>query len=205
MRVLLSLLVYATSAVAQTSSPTGDLSLGVGGDGWRAAASYGRTWPTLSGRLALGGMLRMTAYGGGERVYTDRGGEGGALPGTLGLAPRLVGVNLGVIAEVSLLRALRIGMNLDLAGLGLGPIREVDTLRARPPLFSRFLYGAADRGTLNSEFYGALALSPRLELRGGLSHYATGYRVEGVGGAVGHYQRFDDAFFLALRLRSLRR
>ena len=92
-------------------------------------------------------------------------------------------------------------MNLDLLGVAFGAGRTVDSLEATPATFSYFAYGHADRGSLNSEFYLVGGVSEGVELRGGLSHYVLGYEIVSTAGSEGRYQRFNDALFLAVRLR----
>lgn len=189
------------AAAAQGTGARWDVSVGVGQDGWRVAVAHSRLRPSWPFRLLeVGGLLRATAYGGAPAEFTLRGGDG-ALPSQLTLDPNIYALMAGIVAEVPLGWHLRVGMNLDLVGVAAGPSRTAGTLDASPATLSLFRYGNADRGSLNSEFYIASVVSRRFEVRGGLSHYATGYSVEGAAGTSGAYQRFDDAFFVAVRVR----
>ena len=74
----------------------------------------------------------------------------------------------------------------------------------KPQAAAYFLYGSADRGALNSEFFLSGRVAPRLWVRVGISHYVTSYaatEAAGPDGPASRYQRFETVPFAALRLR----
>ena len=89
--------------------------------------------------------------------------------------------------------------DIDLAGYAAGSSRRVGSVSLEPAPWSLFRYGDNDRGSLNSEFYLRVAAARRLTIRGGASHYVTGYRVSS--GSKARYLRFDTVPFVALRWR----
>lgn len=200
LRIAFLLLTCAAPVAAQAGGERGDLSLGRGKEGWRVALSHALSGPRRLGFVEAGLLVRSTVYGGDPAEFRLRG-DGSGLPTKLLIDPSIVGVNLGVRFEAPARSQLRVGMNLDILGLAIGPTRAVDSVDARPATFSLFRYGNADRGSLNSEFYVAAEVAQRVELRAGLSHYALGYRGKVAGGERGSYQRFDDAYFVAVRVR----
>jgi hypothetical protein len=158
------------------------------------SAAYWHFWRLgRSGRvqLGLGGRLshyrtRYGSYNLTSRLPTpyqpkDLGQE--ILPAFVMVSqPRLTAANFGVHARVRLTAreygAWYLGFNLDLLGVSFGPDREDPSWKEpieRAP-FNLLLVNRNDRGTLNSEFYVAYQPSPRLSLRAGLAHVATGYR-----------------------------
>ena len=83
-----------------------------------------------------------------------------------------------------------LGFNLDAAGLSFGPTRRTPTITGRPVRPTRgnlLLGGSRDRGSLNSEFYLALALLRGLGLRAGWSYIVTSHEQE-----TSTYQRFRN-------------
>lgn len=173
-----------------------NLSVGASSEAWRAAVAIPWQLP-VGRRLVLGAGPRLTYYAGAPARYRDRGHTAPALPPAVTIDPSLAGLNLMVLAEVKLVPGVRIGANLDVAGVAAGPSRTDGTVELTPARGSLFLYGNADRGSLNSEFY--LGVSPvrGLTVRGGFSHYVTGYRGK-AGGASTRYLRFDSVPFLAV-------
>jgi hypothetical protein len=135
--------------------------------------------------------------------YRNRETSQAGLTPTLPIDPGVVGLAAGVAGELPI-GALALGANLDLVGVSAGARWTQGDLRGEPETASYFQYGAADHGALNSEFYVALRLNPRLTIRGGLSHYVTNYVVTDTGAAgqpSARYQRFETVPFAALRLR----
>lgn len=181
-----------------------DGSAGVGADGHRVALSAVRDLRDAGSALQLSAGARLTWYGGDTVDFALRGTPGGCVPGVIDcvppvvdLAPAVLGVNLFGEVRVRATRRVTFGANLDLVGVAFGPERG----GRRPARGSLFLYGNRDRGSLNSEFFGAVTVSERVSLRAGLSHYVVGYEQTGDGGGRSRYQRFFDAGFVAVRLR----
>lgn len=181
-----------------------DGSVGVGADGHRVAVSLLRDLRGAGSGLQVAVGGRLTWYGGDTVAFTLRGEPGGCVPGVIDcvpprvdLAPAVVGVNLFGELAFRVARRVTIGANLDLVGVAIGPERG----GRRPARGSLFLYGNRDRGSLNSEFFGAVTVSERVSVRAGMSHYVVGYDQAGDGGGRSRYQRFFDAGFVAVRLR----
>lgn len=96
--------------------------------------------------------------------------------------PRLTSFNAAFHLRARVAGPLQLGFNLDVAGLTVGPGRTREAAAAavgtpvRPVRGNLLLGGTRDRGSLNSEFYAALALPRGLSVRAGLSHLVTGYQ-----------------------------
>ncbi len=176
-----------------------DASVGLNSAAWRAAVSS--QWHYHVGsRLTVGTGLRLTRYGGEVASFRNVGTTTTDLPDRLPIDPVICGINVVVSAEARVVGSLTAGANLDLIGVAAGPSRNVGAAAVKPARGSLFQYGNSDRGSLNSEFFGAVALGPRVELRGGMSHYVVGYTAT-AGASATRYLRFEDTWFLAVRLR----
>lgn len=176
-----------------------DGSLGVSDRTWRVAlASQWRL--TVGSRLTLGTGLRLTHYNGEPSSYRNQGAVNAALPERLDIDPAVWGLNLIVSAQARVVGSLAAGANIDLIGVAAGPSRQSGTADVKPSRGSLLLYGDNDRGSLNSEFFLAVAVGRRIELRGGLSHYVTGYRASD-GTIATRYLRFETVPFLGIRWR----
>ena len=195
---LLSFALLLTTLPAQAQRLAWDGSIGVSGDAWRAAATG--LWRVEVGRsLRLGIGARLSRYGGETSSYrSPDGNRPAALPLRVRLAPSVWGLNLAVEGQVRVFGPLTAGANLDLAGIATGSSRRDSGVKLEPARGSLFIYGDRDRGSLNSEFFLGLQAGSALTLRGGVSHYVTGYRGM-AGGASTRYLRFDTVPFLALR------
>jgi len=178
---------------------SGDLSGGVGSDAGRLAIAV--PWRlTVGQRLVLGVGPRLSYYLGAPASYRNKGRVTPGLPGRIQIDPDLVGLNLMVLAEFKVVRQVGLGANLDLAGVAAGVERSAGSARITPASGSLFLYGDKDRGSLNSEFYLSVAPTPAWTIRGGFSHYITGYTGK-AGGVTTRYLRFDSVPFLAVGWR----
>lgn len=197
MRTVLLLLVSVSGATSLGAQrPALDLSGGRTADAWRGSAAL--VWGTRVGPLRLGGGPRVTRYGGDPARYRTPDTPPAGTTARLEVRPDLWSLNLFLLGEVRLAGPVGAGANLDLAGIAAGPSRRAGGVRLTAARWSLFRYGDNDRGSLNSEFYLWLAPGARLSVRGGVSHYLTGYRAQ-PGGA--RYLRFDTVPFLALRWR----
>jgi hypothetical protein len=142
----------------------------------------------------------VTVYDGDPADFARVDGDVGGPAGNVGFAPKVLGAMVQVAAEVELLSGVRVGGNLDLAGYASGGDVETPIGTASVTGPSWFQNGSGDRGSLNSEAYLALRLSPNLGLRGGVSHYVVGYDLTSSEG-TSRYQRFFDVPFVAVRYR----
>ena len=176
-----------------------DVSAGFGGGAVRAAAS-GQWRFGVGSRLTVGTGLRLTHYAGESATYRNQGATTTALPDRLTIDPAVWGLNLMVSAQARLAGPIAVGTNLDLVGIAGGPTRQVGAVTVEPARGSLFRYGDNDRGSLNSEFFLAVSVSPRLELRGGMSHYVVGYTAN-AGASTTRYLRFDTVPFVGVRWR----
>ena len=128
----------------------------------------------------------------------------GNLAASMAIDPGVFGVNVAVFGEVDVVGPLSLGANLDVLGLAAGPTRTIGSLEAKVQTVSYFLYGANDHGSLNSEFFAAVRVAPRVMVRAGLSHYETSYVVTDHGSSgspSSRYQKFLSVPFVAVRLR----
>jgi len=176
-----------------------DVSAGFGGGAVRAAAS-GQWRRDIGSRLTLGTGLRLTHYDGEAASYRNQGATTTALPDRLPIDPAVWGLNVMVSAQARLAGSFAAGANIDLVGVAWGPTRQLGAAALEPAGGSLFRYGDNDRGSLNSEFFLAVRVGPRLELRGGMSHYVVGYTAT-TGTSATRYLRFDTVPFLGVRWR----
>ena len=206
-RHLLTLVVTASLATpleAQPPAPAFDASLGANGAAWQAAISAWQPVLRVTSRVRVGAGLRLSAFGGGPSGYANRGTVQGGLAPIVSIDPSVYALNAAVFVEVHLARGLALGANLDLVGMAGGPERVSGTLTAKPQAFSNFRYGSADHGALNSEFFAALAVTPRVRIRAGVSHYVVDYVVTdaaATGAPSRRYQAFESVPFIAVRLQ----
>ncbi len=196
LRILLWLVLSPLPLPLAAQRPVLDLSGGFTGTSWRVSASAG--WTTAIGPLRLGAGPRLTRYGGDPARYRTHETPPAGLASRIRLAPGVWSVNLLVLGDLRLAGPVGVGANLDVAGVAGGASRRSGSVSLAPARWSLFRYGDNDRGSLNSEFYLRVEAAPRMTLRGGVSHYVTGYRVSG-GGA--RYLRFDTVPFVALAWR----
>ena len=123
-------------------------------------------------------------------------------PGIEVKQPRLTSLNGAFCLRARVAGPVWLGFNLDVGGLSFGPQREamlrnnfgqtVNVL-ARPLTGNLLLGGSRDRGSLNSEFYAAVALPHGLSLRAGWSHIVTAYAIDN-----NRYRRFHNLGALGL-------
>lgn len=180
-----------------------DLSAGFSSGAGRIAAAAWLPFELARGQVRLAFGARITGFGGETRSFANRDGVQGALAATLPVDPSVYALNGAVAGEVRLGARLGIGANIDLAGMAVGPQRVAGAVELHPARWSMLQVGTGDRGSLNSEFYLSLRVSPRVQARAGASHYVLGYR--GTDSASGsrpsaRYQRFETVPFVAFRL-----
>ena len=201
-RRLIACIIWCGFGVTPPASAQGfdlDASMGYSRAAWRAAASS--QWRLrLGSRLTLGTGLRLTYYDGEPASYRNQGQTSTALSDQLQIDPAVWGFNVMVSAQARLVGSLAAGANIDLVGVAGGPTRQAGAVALEPARGSLLLYGDRDRGSLNSEFFVALPLGPRLELRGGMSHFVVGYQARDASTAT-RYLRFDTVPFVGLRWR----
>ncbi len=203
--------IFAVTAASLASPLAGqlpgvslDASAGGTSSAQRAAVGVWRPIVNPGGRVRLGVGVRLSAFAGDPVAYTNRGPVPGILPFTVTIDPAVYSLNAAVFGEVTLTGAVAVGANLDLAGIATGPTRTVGSLQAEPQQGSYFQNGSGDHGALNSEFFLALRIAPRLRVRAGLSHYVTDYTITdtGVAGSPSsRYQRFQSVPFVAMAVR----
>ena len=158
-------------------------------------------------RFAFGGGLRLTHLrsSGSDRFEGRAAAEGMALEVN---DPQLTALNLAMHLRLRVLgkperHPLSVGFNIDLGGFSFGPARTaLQVPLSVPPTFNYatrpvranvLLGNKNDRGTLNSELYLAWKATPRLALRGGWAHVASGYAHAGA-----RYQRFTNLMIVGL-------
>jgi hypothetical protein len=201
--VLCAAFTLATPPAAQERAWSVDASLGVGPDAGRGALSAWREVlkAPLKARLSAG--LRASLYVAMSSAFENRDAVQDELQSRLDIDPGVAGANVAVGVELPL-GPVVLGANLDLLGIAAGSRWTRAALEGTPETLSYFLYGSADRGALNSEYYVLIGLRPSLALRIGASHYVTNYLVTNTtasGRPRARYQRFETVPFAALRLR----
>lgn len=157
-------------------------------------------------RFSFGAGLRLTQLRTGRSDQFD--GRDNAKGLTLQVnAPQLTALNAAIHLRLRLLgkrHPLAMGFNIDLAGISFGPARSALLPLSVPPRFAYdirpvranlLLGNKNDRGTLNSEFYLAYKASPRLTMRAGWAHVASGYAHGG-----NRYQRFTNLAVVGLSI-----
>jgi hypothetical protein len=204
--ILLALFVRNPPLHAQGLGTSWDVSIGLNGDAGRFSIGAMRDVDLVPGRWSVGTGVRATAYAGAVTDFRNRGTVTGALVTRVPIDPAVYGINAVVATDLRIAGPVHLQFNLDVAGFAAGPAYRSGSLDASPASGSLFLYGSRDRGSLNSELAVSIALTPRLRLRAGSSHYVLGYRVadrsSGTGAAAptSRYQRFFTVPFLALSL-----
>ena len=180
-----------------------DLSAGLDGGVGRVAVAAFRHTSLAPDRWSVGAGLRATGYAGQVASFRNRGTVSGNLAANVPIDPLVSGLNVAVATDIRIAGPVHLEFNLDVAGVAVGPTRRSGNLEAKPATGSLFLYASRDRGSLNSELAVSIALSRRLRLRGGLSHYVLGYRVTDTVAIPGdrfgaRYQKFFTAPFVAV-------
>jgi hypothetical protein len=202
---LVSLCAVAVAApvAAQLPSVALDASVGAKSGAQRAALSAWHPVFNFGGRLHLGLGARVSGYAGDPVGYTNRDSVQGNQTASLTIKPAVYALNGAVFAQLDLIGAIAVGMNLDVIGVATGKTLTAGSLTEKPQAFSYFRYGSADHGALNSEFFVSVRVSPRVNVRAGSSHYVTNYEVTDstAPGVTTRYQKFQTVPFVALRLR----
>lgn len=144
--------------------------------------SYTPTLRLLGDHLRLGLGARFTSWLGGSGVVFESVPDGA--PYTLTVDPEGIhSLNLMLAASFRVVSGLEVGLNVDLVGAGFGggvtgAYAGSDAFagpqEAKPAGLNLFLFGPADEGQLNSEFFAAW-WSGELGVRAGLSHIITEY------------------------------
>lgn len=142
-----------------------DLSVGVP-TGVVLSLSYTPTFRLLDDHLRLGLGARFTSWLGGSGVVFKSVPDGAQY--TLAVDPDgIYSLNLMFVASYRIVSGLEVGLNIDLIGAGFGGgVTGVYSgsgafagpQAAKPAGFDLFLFGSADKGQLNSEFFAAWAI-----------------------------------------------
>lgn len=214
--VALCIILPVAPASAQDSANAPEIRLdgaiGVGSSRHTLALSLTHQFGVLSQRrLRLGYGLRYSHLG-GERLgfrTSDRGQLGGGPVDRVDLEPNIHALNAEIHIGYRIGNRVEAGFNIDLLGVGFGPDRTFDqsssggsSVTGSPSSFNLLRLGRRDRGSLDSEFYLALAVSPRLVLRGGLSHYVAEYETDQpLSGGSDRVRSVGNLVFAALTYR----
>lgn len=189
---------------AQRPSIALDASVGAKSGAQRVAVSAWYPILRLTDRVQVGLGVRASAYAGDRTDYTNRGAVQSSLAPSVPVDPAVYALDGAVFGELGIIDRVALGANLDIVGVATGPTRTAGTLVENPHAFSYFRYGSADHGALNSEFFVALRVVPRMRVRAGISHYVTNYKVTDTAAAVmpsSRYQRFQTVPFVAISMR----
>jgi hypothetical protein len=144
--------------------------------------SYTPTFRLLDDHLRLGLGARFTSWLGGSGVVFKSVPDGAQY--TLAVDPDgIYSLNLMFVASYRIVSGLEVGLNIDLIGAGFGGGATgvysgsgafAGPQTAKPAGFDLFLFGSADKGQLNSEFFAAWWFG-EVGVRAGLSHIITEY------------------------------
>jgi len=169
--------------------------------------SYVRNWrPGKTGKLELGLGLRWTSYAGTKRAFYTapaRLARSSTVP-FIGVfsgheyqnvdtvtvqKPFTSSLNLSANLGYRIGKKWRVGANIDLIGFTLGSSSDAILLsngstrsesNARPSSFNLLLTGDLDYGSLNSEFFVAYGISPRLYIKAVYQFYFTEYNTKAI-------------------------
>jgi len=201
-------------AQARMSPPTRwDLTAGSGDGVSTVSLGALRSRDVLPGkRIRIGLGLRATAVSGDQKM-SPAGAKNvpAGVTDTLQAATAALMLNVAGHLSVVVSRRFEAGLNIDLAGLGAGPSRDATyrtsggsagtPVKASPATANLFQYGSKDRGSLNSEFFGAFQATERLTVRAGLSHQLTEYRAErDLTSNTDRFRRYANLCFVGARL-----
>ena len=203
---VLALVLCPSAARAQLPLHALDASFGASNSTSRFSLTGLHRVSVAQGSAWVGIGLRATAYTAKTADFTNRGTVQGVLVATTPIAAAVYGLNLMLEGDIRVTGSVSVGANLDIVGVAAGPTRSLGSVSAKPTGVSLFEYGSNDRGSLNSEFYVAVALNSAVRLRLGASHYVLGYDVTdqvsaGPGiPASSRYQRFATVPFVAISI-----
>ncbi len=186
-----------TASAASAQRIDLDASVGYSSAAWRTTLASQWRLP-VGPRLTLGTGVRLTHYQGERASFRNQGDISPTVPDQLSIDPAVWGLNLMVSAQARVLGRVAVGANIDLVGVAVGPTRQQGAVTIEPARGSLLRYGNRDRGSLNSEFFVAVAVDPRIEVRGGMSHYVVGYHAQG-GSTSTRYLRFENVPFVGVR------
>ena len=166
----------------------------------------------LDGYVRFGLGLRAT-FATGDLKLTPAGAKNvpAGVIDTLSLSSSALMLNVSGHASVLLTDRLEAGLNIDLAGVGAGSDRNASyrastsaaatSVNASPSSTNLFLYGSNDRGSLNSEFFGAWRATDRVTIRGGLSHQLVEYRAtRTLSSNTDRFRRYSNLAFVGIRI-----
>lgn len=164
--------------------------------GYASAAAWRLRGLGANGRFQLGLGLRASHYFADRNLLDNQTTSGGAVIQVRN--PRLTSLNAAFQLRARVAGPLQVGFNLDVLGVSFGPGRPLEAPAAgqeavRPVRGNVLLGGARDRGSLNSEFYVAVALPRGLGIRAGWSHLVTAYQTD-----ADRYRRFRNLAALGL-------
>jgi hypothetical protein len=168
-----------------------DLAAGFGDSRYSGAISWNHLYEWVP-RVSAGLGARFATFrGAGSNRYTTAPKElidAGRVHDLDVDGPLTYSLNLQIIGTLRLVGGLELGADIDLVGFAFGPDRDAISrsptpafagpLRAHVATFDAFLFGARDRGQLDSELFLAWWASDRIALRLGVSHFVTEYRTE---------------------------
>ncbi|MDP3773468.1 MAG: hypothetical protein Q8Q85_04305 [Gemmatimonadales bacterium] len=218
MRVpLLASLLFVAAHSAAAQAPEGRaavrIHLAAGAGSSTTVASAAATRDHALGffrRARLGYGVRVTVIGGGDQAFgtADPDIPRSQREAVLVRSPLAVAANLEFYSSLRLLGTVAVGFDIDVVGIGAGPKRQADPASgsvadssARATGFNLLRGGNADHGTLNSEFFLAVRVTPRMTLRSGLIHAVSEYSTS-ASRALGNdrFRKFVTVPFVAVTL-----
>lgn len=172
-----------------------DLSMAYGKDVQNYSLEWSHRWGILwKKRIKLGYGLRFNnVFGQGTSLVNAFQAMGNEPPRDTLLVrnTEFHTLNISICAEVSFLKWLDAGVNIDIFGFSFGPQRTatyysesygtpVSFQPVRPEVLNVFLFGRKDRGSLNSQFFLRFWLPHDISLRAGFSILHLYYRSDNV-------------------------
>lgn len=188
--VLLAVL-FSTQAFSQSTSA--DLALGFNGNNIVIAPGVVFQWSLLNERIGIGTGLRMNYLSSSDVVFNNESysdfSELGAFATDQISSFSSMSFNVPLHASLRFSEKFGLGFNIDVIGLTFGkggdktsylvstPDQNQLYTKVEPSSLNLLLGGAADLGTLNSEFYLQYNIS-RIGIRAGYSIYFSEIKVE---------------------------
>lgn len=174
-------LLSPTTAIAWNHST--QVSLGVSSSAQTTSVAWNPRWRCFDfAQIHLGTGIRQSAFTGQTlRLETaeHEAIERGEINTVTSVSPRIFALNAFISADVWILNWFELGFNLDIGGMSFGTSQSGrygengpgETYELSPTRWNLLRGNTRDLGTLNSEFFVSMPLTPQVALRAGWSHF----------------------------------